>query len=178
MRKVLYILGQLDDTDVDWLARNGRRTVLQPGDKLITQGEPTPDIYIVIDGTLDVSVVGVGSVTKLLAGEIIGEMSFVDSAPTSASVSALTKSVLLAIDKTDIEEKVESDPMFGLRFYKALALFLADRLRNALRARAGTLDPSSTEIDADELDDKLLDAVANAGDRFDRLTKAVGGGGF
>jgi hypothetical protein len=40
------------------------------------------------------------------------------------------------------------------------------------------LDPSSTEIDADELDEMLLDAVANAGDRFDRLTKAVGVGSF
>lgn len=175
MRKVLYILGQLDDIDVDWLAKNGRRETLQAGDRLITQGETTPDLYIVIDGTLDVNVAGVGSVAKLQAGEIIGEMSFVDSAPPSATVSALARSVLLVIDKNDIEEKVESDPLFGLRFYKALALFLADRLRNTLRARAGKLDPSSTEIDADELDEKLLDALANAGDRFDRLTKAVGG---
>lgn len=175
MRKVLYILGQLDDIDVDWLAKNGRRETLQAGDRLITQGETTPDLYIVIDGTLDVNVAGVGSVAKLQAGEIIGEMSFVDSAPPSATVSALARSVLLVIDKNDIEEKVESDPLFGLRFYKALALFLADRLRNTLRARAGKLDPSSTEIDVDELDEKLLDALANAGDRFDRLTKAVGG---
>jgi hypothetical protein len=28
MRKVLYILGQLDDADVEWLATNGQRRSL------------------------------------------------------------------------------------------------------------------------------------------------------
>ena len=175
MRKVLYILGQLDDQDVDWMARAGRRVVLQPGETLITQGEATPDLYIVIDGSLVVSARGVGKLATLLSGEIVGEMSFVDSSPPSASVAAESSTVVLAIPKDDIEEKIQDEPMFGLRFFRALALFLADRLRNTTKSRAqsskGSL--SETEVDADELDEKLMDKLAVAGDRFDRLTKAV-----
>jgi CRP-like cAMP-binding protein len=175
MRKVLYILGQLDDVDIDWLARYGQREVLRAGNVLIRQGVPTPYLYIVLDGSLDVSVNGVGSVARLLSGEIIGEMSFVDSAPPSATVSALSEAVVLSVPKDDLEEKIHDEPMFGLRFYKALALFLADRLRNAQRgpSRNGKASASGEEVEADELDEKLLDAVAMAGDRFDRLVKAV-----
>jgi CRP-like cAMP-binding protein len=176
MRKVLYILGQFDDTDIDWLGRQGRRLALAPGKVLIEQGEPTPDLYIVIDGMLDVSVKGIGSVAHLQSGEIIGEMSFVDSAPPSASVSVLANSILLAIRKEDIEARIEDDPLFGYRFYKALALFLADRLRNAQKPRAANgARPSLTaeEAGVDEIDEKLLDKISIAGDRFDRLVKAV-----
>src|SRR5271155_2730472 len=104
MRKVLYILGQLDDTDIDWLVRNGRREVIRAGHSLIRQGEPTPDLCIVIDGMLDVSVDHVGSVALLRSGEIIGEMSFVDSAPPSATVSAITDAVILTVSKERLEE--------------------------------------------------------------------------
>jgi CRP/FNR family transcriptional regulator, cyclic AMP receptor protein len=176
MRKVLYILGQFDDTDIDWLARQGRRQVLAPGTMLISQGEPTPDLYIVIDGLLDVSVAGIGSVARLQSGEIIGEMSFVDSAPPSASVSVLANSILLAICKEDIEARVADDALFGYRFYKALALFLADRLRNAQKPRKADGAPASLSDDeagVDEIDEKLLDTISIAGDRFDRLVKAV-----
>jgi CRP/FNR family cyclic AMP-dependent transcriptional regulator len=179
MRKVLYILGQLDDTDIDWLARYGTRQVLRPGGVLIRQGEPTPNLYIVIDGSLDVTVDGVGSVARLLSGEIIGEMGFVDSSPPSATVSAVSEALLLAIPKEDLEEKIDAEPLFGFRFYKALALFLADRLRNTQRTRSangGRSSASGQEVEADELDEKLLDTVAIAGDRFDRLVRAVTAG--
>ena len=176
MRKVLYILGQLDDQDVDWMARAGRRVVLQPGQTLITQDEPTADLYIVIDGSLGVSARGLGKVATLMSGEIVGEMSFVDSNPPSATVAAETVTIVLAIFKDDIERRIEVEPMFGLRFFRALALFLADRLRAATQSRQGqngSGNLGAAEVDADELDEKLMDKLAVAGDRFDRLTKAV-----
>jgi len=176
LRKVLYILGQLDDQDVDWMARTGRRLLLQPGQTLITQGEATPDLYVVIDGSLVVSAAGVGKLATLLSGEIVGEMSFVDSSPPSASVTAETATIVLAIPKDDIEEKILDEPLFGLRFFRALALFLADRLRNTTKSRQAQNSKGqlgAAEVDADELDEKLMDKLAVAGDRFDRLTKAV-----
>ena len=38
MRKVLYILGQLSDSDVDWLARSGKRVKHAKGAELIKFG--------------------------------------------------------------------------------------------------------------------------------------------
>ena len=52
MRKVLYILGQLDDADVEWLATNGQRQKLAKGSVVIQNGVRSENLYIVIDGRL------------------------------------------------------------------------------------------------------------------------------
>lgn len=37
--------------------------------------------------------------------------------------------IVLAISREKLGAKIQRDPSFGLRFYKAIAFFLADRLR-------------------------------------------------
>ena len=50
MRRALYFLGILDDQDVDWMIRNGRKMTVAPGEHLIGQGKPTEWLYFVLDG--------------------------------------------------------------------------------------------------------------------------------
>jgi len=174
MRKVLYILGQLDDRDVEWMARHGLRRTLPRGHELIRQGERTTALYIVLDGTMSVSIKGLGNVAELGAGEMLGELSFVDSAPPSASVTAGDAVQVLELRKSDLEAKLAEDDGFARRFYKAIALFLADRLRGTVR-RMGYAGGAMAddEILEDELDENLLDTVSIAGDRYDRLIRTL-----
>jgi hypothetical protein len=67
---------------------------------------------------------------------------------------------------------------FGCRFYRALAIFLADRLRGTVRRRSGA-DTSleGTAILKDELDVEILDNLSLAGSRFDRMLKVLIGPG-
>lgn len=175
MRKVLYILGHLDDRDVDWLAHSGVKRRVPAGDRLITEGRPINAVYIVLQGRLAVTVSSIGQVALLGSGEVVGEMSFVDSAPPSASVDALEDCVVLEIAKRDLTSKLAGDVAFSARFYKAMALFLADRLRQTVRhlgyGEATGLD--TEDVLEDEVDDAILDSVSQAGDRFDRLLRAV-----
>ena len=53
MRKVLYILGHLNDEDVEWMARAGRR-VAASGHELIRENEPSDDLYFVLEGEVTV----------------------------------------------------------------------------------------------------------------------------
>jgi CRP-like cAMP-binding protein len=179
MRKVLYILGQFDDLDVEWLARVGRKRRLAPGEAVIRQGEPTRCVSILLEGHLEVVIAGLGRVAHLGPGEIVGEMSFVDSAPPSATVSADGEAVVLEVAKRDIEDKTRTDQGFGFRFYKAIALFLADRLRTTQqqqrKAAGADADLESEAVQVDELDEKLLDTLSLAGDRFDRLLRRLAG---
>ncbi|MGH7043348.1 MAG: cyclic nucleotide-binding domain-containing protein [Acetobacteraceae bacterium] len=176
MRKVLYVLGQMDDLDVQWLARVGGRRRVAAGQPIIRQGEASPSLFILLDGELSVDIVGRGRVALLRQGEVIGEMSFVDSAPPSATVSGVGEAVVLDIPKHDLEAKIAADAGFGLRFYRAIALFLADRLRIAQGGKAaGAPSLSDAARQADELDEKLLDSVSLAGDRFDRLLRTLAG---
>lgn len=70
-------------------------------------------------------------IATLYAGELVGEMSFVDRHPPSATVTAGVKSSVLAIHKTALTEKIENDRGFGARFYKGVSVLLAGRLRSA-----------------------------------------------
>ena len=84
MRKALYILGILDDSDASWLATTGKARSIRAGAVIIEQGVPVDSVFILIDGQLQVYSGNV-EIARLLAGEIVGEISFVDSRPPSAS---------------------------------------------------------------------------------------------
>ena len=165
MRKILYVQGQLDDLDVQWLSRVGRRRPVADGERIISQGEASPSLFILIEGALGVDVAGIGRVAVLQQGEILGEMSFVDSAPPSATVVALGEAIVLEVPKAALARRIEDDSGFGFRFYKAISLLLADRLRGLVGKRSG-----EGEV---ELDEMVLDTVSLAGDRFDRLLRRL-----
>jgi len=177
MRKVLYIFGLLTDGDVEWIARTGTRRTLQAGEVLIEEGKPVDSVIILLEGELLVTVRGVGEVARLGTGEIVGEMSFVDAAPPSATVAARNQCLALFLGKAALAQKLRTDVAFAARFYRALAVFLADRLRGTVR-RLGYGASQALETDeilTDELDTGILDTVAVAGDRFHRMLKLLSG---
>jgi CRP/FNR family cyclic AMP-dependent transcriptional regulator len=175
MRKVLYIFGLLTDEDIEWMARAGTRHHFETGETLIRQGEPSGSILLLLDGRLAVDVEGLGIVARLGAGEIVGEMSMVDSSLPSATVTAERSSRALLLDKKILLQKCESDKGFGYRFYRALAVFLADRLRDRERRFKPLALHLQIEDEPDTLDTEILDRVSLAGDRFDRLIKRLAG---
>lgn len=179
MRKVLYILGQLDDMDIEWLARTGVRRRLAPGTEVVREGVRNDCVLILLEGHLAVTIAGLDRVARLGAGEMVGEIGFVDSAPPSATVTAEDDAVVLELVRQDIEDRIAVDAGFGYRFYKAIALFLVDRLRTTQqeqKRKAGVaVDLSDDGMQTDELDEKLLDTLSLAGDRFDRLLRKLSG---
>lgn len=50
MRKILFILGELDDADVDWLMRVGYKEQIETGSRLIQEGHPVDAFYVVVSG--------------------------------------------------------------------------------------------------------------------------------
>jgi CRP/FNR family transcriptional regulator, cyclic AMP receptor protein len=175
MRKVLYILGQMNDDDIEWMIANGTPRQLAPGDIAIHEGQPIETLYIVLEGALAVAAAASGNavIAHLGAGEIIGEISLVDSRPPSATVSATQPSTLFAIDRARLYDKLERDPWFAARFYRAVSVFLADRLRNTVvQLGYGAAPRRASEMEySGELDDGVLDNVHLAGARFERILK-------
>jgi CRP-like cAMP-binding protein len=112
-------------------------------------------------------------IAKLLAGEIVGEISFVDSRPPSASVKAVVDSQVLALPKAALRAKLQRDLGFASRFYLSLATFLADRLRLAdARLSAGQKGvEGGFQEDLDELPVEMLENIALASARFDMILK-------
>lgn len=179
MRKVLFLFGQLSDDDVEWMLKAGRKQPLQPGDVLIRQGIPVEDVYILLDGKLAVWLQlrrgQEREIARLQAGEIVGEMSFVDARPPSATVKALEASTVFGISKAVLSAKLAADQGFAARFYRALAIFLSTTVRERHRALGygSEEDLEGMEDEADELDGNVLDGIYLAGERFDRMVKRV-----
>ncbi len=166
MRKGLYILGDLEDRDLIWMSRNGSVRELHPGQVLIRAGHDVTELFFVTDGALEVTTASGDSIASLSIGDVIGEMSFVEKRPPSASVTASGGARVLAIPRGAILAEFDSDSAFAARFYRALAVFLSDRLRAAT---------SPDDAAAGELDEAILDNVHQAGDRFIRLVGLLEG---
>src|SRR6476659_6594058 len=97
MRKVLFIFSVLSDGDVEWLANAGERVHLDPGTVLIPLGARVDYLYFVLEGRLAIRTKKGDVIAHLESGEIIGEMSLVDPAPTTVSVEIAADSTLLRI---------------------------------------------------------------------------------
>ena len=172
MRKALYFLGILNDTDTEWMIRNGTKMKIAPGTVLIEQGKPAEWLYFVLDGAFIVYTRSAPRIAALKAGEVVGEISFVDSRPPTASVRADVESKVGAIPRSALTEKLHEDIGFASRFYQSIAVFLADRLRTtvgSLGVQELGLDESIE--DADELASHLLGNVSMAGTRFAEMQR-------
>jgi CRP-like cAMP-binding protein len=165
MKQTLYLFGQLQDRDIEWMIRSGRKQQLAPGTTIIEQGRPLQNLYFVLDGFLGVWVQAHGDtmIAQLGSGEIVGEMSFVDARPPSATVRAVTKAVVLALPREQFAAHLEEDAAFAAHFYRGVAMFLSDRLRKAESLARGGREEDKEE---DELDLNVLDNIHLAGLRF------------
>ena len=174
LRKVLFIFGQMTDGDVDWLATVGERIHVKAGTLLIAHGSRVDHLYFVLDGQLAIRTVPGVQIALLESGEIVGEMSLVDPAPTTVSVEVAVDATLLRISDEVVRNKLATDLGFASRFYFALCVFLADRMRNTtMRLGYGDMAPDPNA--KDELNENLLDTVHMAGARFDRMLKRLAG---
>ncbi|MGE0355401.1 MAG: cyclic nucleotide-binding domain-containing protein [Burkholderiales bacterium] len=174
MRKVLLIFSELTDGDVEWLSKSGERVHLDAGTTLVPLGARVDNIWFVLDGALSVHTAAGAQLAVMGSGEIVGEMSLVDPAPTAVSVKVASDATLLKLSDATVRTKLAADPAFAARFYRALCVFLASRLRSTTR-RMGYGDGAEDEDAKDELTDDLLDNVHLAGARFDRMLKRLAG---
>jgi len=174
MRKVLYILGELEDSDLQWIYDAGNARSLSPGSELIREGVHQESLYIVVDGELAVRK-GDVELARLGAGEVVGDMSLLDKRPPSATVVPLGDAVVFEIPHSKLNSKLRSDPHFGTRFYRALCIFLANRLSrtDAMIGSGGRVSQETDELD--EISPDALGNVSLAGARFDWFLQQVMG---
>lgn len=101
------------------------------GEALLTEGTKTKEMYWVLEGSFlitklnnhDQNVV----VGEALAGELVGEMSFLDKLPRSASVIAKEDSEVLVIPHKKFMDVLDDQP----RWFRSLMSTLSHRLRDA-----------------------------------------------
>ena len=106
---------------------------LQKGDYLLHEGDLAEELYIVVEGELEVlkynAVHEVNHVIgQVVAGDPVGELALLDPAPRSATVRALSAARLLRISFSDITQLSKENPEISL--FLELTKNLSKRLRS------------------------------------------------
>jgi CRP-like cAMP-binding protein len=164
------MLGELEDTDLQWLVDAGEGKRFAAGEKLAVEGAPAPDLQIVVSGEVSVTR-GAREIERRGAGEVVGVMSFIDRRPAPASVTALEDVHSYTIPRRALRSKLREDPPFAARLYRALALLLVHRLVQAHAMAAE--EEGSTDSLGDEMSDATLELVSRAGIRFEWFLQRV-----
>lgn len=122
------------DDDVRALMKSGKFRVYEPGEMLIEEGEYDCMVYFLITGHLDIIKAGkpIGRLQR--NGDMFGEMGIIDGSPRSASIRAATKSLVLGLDASYIDQKQKSSELsFCYILYRLFAEVLAVRLRDTTK---------------------------------------------
>jgi len=152
----------------------GSPRVVPADTEIIRDGVQMQSLFVVADGELSVRK-GDHEIAQLGAGEIVGEMSLLDSRPPSATVVASQTSTLFVVSHASLRSKLATDPQFGARFYRALCVFLANRLSrtDAMIGAGGRVPDEEETARADEISPEALENVVLAGARFDWFLQRV-----
>jgi CRP/FNR family cyclic AMP-dependent transcriptional regulator len=132
MRTTIALSEGLRDEDIQWLFQVGEEEAVNPGTALVHEGVRPNAIFIVIRGCFSVGVETFADepLAKLGVGELIGEISFLEGSPASATIVADEESGVLVVDSRVLNERVREDTAFAARMYRAFALVAERRLRN------------------------------------------------
>ncbi len=105
---------------------------------LFLAGDPGDGCYRVDEGLLKVTVVSPSGGERILAilgpGTLVGELSVIDGAPRSASVTAIRESKLAFVSRAAFDAFAQANP----EVYRPLTMLLARRLRDIDGALAAT----------------------------------------
>ncbi|HVR43023.1 MAG TPA: cyclic nucleotide-binding domain-containing protein [Thermoanaerobaculia bacterium] len=112
----------------------GRVVELGDGEELIRSGARDTQLYTVEQGVLEIADSGGRVLASVGPGDVLGEVSFIDDSPRSASVRAAAPAVLRAWDRDSLMQALQSEPAILAKFSVALNLLLVERLRDTAKA--------------------------------------------
>ena len=141
------ILKGLEDEDRVHLSDFGEFLPAHPKQQIITDGMPQESLFFVISGVLHVHITVDGReklITRIEAGETLGEVNLFDPAAASASVTAQEFSQIWRANRADIEAFVEAYPKAGCDLLSGILSVMSRRIRN-MNQRLGNQE-SQTEI--------------------------------
>ena len=128
----------LTPDQLDWVAQRAHRRVFSAGANVLTIEQPGEAVYIILHGTVKIHVEqgdGRDVILAILgAGDLLGEMSLIDSIGRSASALTLENSLMLWMDKQTFNYLLDEFPPVARNLVRILSarVRLSDQLIHAL----------------------------------------------
>ena len=126
-------LSDLAEHDRNIIFDQCTRRSVRPRTVIVSQGSSGRDMFIVVSGSLKVSVLsGEGkeiSFVVLRQGDYFGELSMIDGRRRSATVTAIESSELLVLSHAEYQRLLKEHPHTATEFLTRMLLTLANRIR-------------------------------------------------
>jgi len=127
----------LTPSQLDWVAQHAHRRVFETGRNVMTIEQPGEAVYVILHGTVKIHIEQ-GERDVIIAilgtGDMLGEMSLIDSIGRSASAVTLENSLMLWMDKSTFNYMLDNFPPVARNLVKILSarVRLSDQLIQAL----------------------------------------------
>ncbi len=131
----------LTPAQLDWVSHRAHRRVFPTGKNVMLVEQPGEAVYIILHGTVKVYTEqgGRDAILSILgSGDLIGEMSLIDSVGRSASVVTLEDSLMLWMDKVTFNYILDNFPPIARNLVKILSARV--RLSDQMIQSLATLD--------------------------------------
>ena len=111
----IQLFEELTPAQLDWVAQRANRRAFPAGTNVLTAEQPGEAVYIILHGTVKIHVEqsdGRDVILSILGtGDLLGEMSLIDSIGRSASALTLENSLMLWMDKQTFNQLLERYPI-------------------------------------------------------------------
>lgn len=124
------LLVNLAPEQLEWLARTGEIESYNPGEAIVVEGSLGDALFLILSGQVAVHR-GAQTFATLQGGEFFGEMSLVEPAPRSASVTAMSATFLFRLPHDSLRDLISEDANAASVLLVQVVKTLSERLRRA-----------------------------------------------
>jgi CRP/FNR family transcriptional regulator, cyclic AMP receptor protein len=118
------LAAELSDEQLRTLASNLAFRDLQPGEVLVQEGTSDNHLYVVVEGALGVTknagTAGGVMLFSLSAGDLVGELSFIDGTLHYASLVAIGPTRVFGLEREKLEALLPAHPEIVYRVMRAI----------------------------------------------------------
>jgi CRP-like cAMP-binding protein len=112
--------------DLRRLAAEAHVEQIDPGEKLVSQGSPSPHLYVILAGTAAIERDGI-EVERVSTGDVVGELGLLFDQPRNADVVATSALEVLSLNRAGLQRALDAVPGMGW----TLLTTVAERLHDA-----------------------------------------------
>ncbi len=127
------LLAGLKYTHLERVAKVSKRKDFSPDETIFEEGDQGDHLFLISEGNVKIfkfiSPQYDDALIYLGAGEVFGELSFVDGGLRSSKAVALSNCVTVTLSRKDLDVLIKEDSEIGLKIFSQIAGIVADRLR-------------------------------------------------
>lgn len=126
-----YLGKDLNSDELDLLVSIAEDVTYTHLEEVIRSGDASTDIYVVLEGRVQVTTATGEFIARMRACDVLGEMALFDDSPRSATIVADGMTRLAKLPAYKFKKLIEDHPMIGIHILMSMGKVLCLRIRSS-----------------------------------------------